>query len=122
VRNALSSNSCTPSCLRCQSVYENARDSSGNNGSECITNPPYFKYQSCDYFQFFHAYLSPSQTLRMVESTSNLVRMSFALSNFTPSPATGGLDLSWPFMCVSIMFTKEAGKLSLKLCVDVCQW
>jgi hypothetical protein len=72
-------------------------------------------------FIFFTHYLSPSQTLRMVESTSNLVRMSFALSNFTPSPATGGLDLSWPFMCVSIMFTKEAGRLSLQLCVDVCQ-
>jgi hypothetical protein len=73
------------------------------------------------HFIYFTHYLSPSQTLRMVESTSNLVRMSFALSNFTPSPATGGLDLSWPFMCVSIMFTKEAGRFGLQLCVDVCQ-
>lgn len=70
-------------------------------------------------FLFFFILSSPSQTLNMVESSSNLVRMSFSLSSFTPSPATGGIDLSWPFMCVSIMFTKEAGKSGAMLCESV---
>lgn len=53
------------------------------------------------------------QTLQLIETAPSLVAPSFAISNLLPSPSTGGHDLSWPFMCVSIMFTKEAGDLVL---------
>ena len=50
----------------------------------------------------------------MIETVPSMVRRLFLMANLTPSQETGGHDLSWPFMCVSIMFTKEAGKLGLQ--------
>ena len=46
----------------------------------------------------------------MIETVPSMVRRLFLMSNLTPSQETSGHDLSWPFMCVSIMFTKEAGR------------
>ena len=46
----------------------------------------------------------------MVEKAKSLTSAAYAVSILKISDLTGGHDLSWPFMCVSIMFTKEASK------------
>lgn len=48
------------------------------------------------------------QALHLVDQDLTFARKLHDLSVLTPSEKTNGKDLSWPFMCVSIMFTKEA--------------
>lgn len=61
----------------------------------------------------------------MVEKATALTSAAYAISILKISDLTGGHDLSWPFMCVSIMFTKEASKwqirvnLGLKMLSDI---
>ena len=53
------------------------------------------------------------QTIKLIESNPHLKRAAFNLSRYEPVPQENKsttLDLTWPFMCVSIMFTKEALK------------
>lgn len=49
----------------------------------------------------------------MVEKAKSLTSAAYGVSILKISDLTGGHDLSWPFMCVSIMFTKEASKLQI---------
>lgn len=45
-----------------------------------------------------------------METNTSLAKYLFTLSQSWKTPAVekGGFDPSWPFMCVSILFTKEA--------------
>jgi hypothetical protein len=54
--------------------------------------------------------LAVLQALHFVQSpaTADVARRLYQMSLLFPSATTQGRDLSWPFMCVSIMFTKEA--------------
>jgi hypothetical protein len=48
------------------------------------------------------------QVLNIVETKKSVVDRLYIMSNLIPSSTTDNHDLSWPFMCVSIMFTKES--------------
>ena len=48
------------------------------------------------------------QALHMVQITQELTKKVYPMSILSPTAETHGRDLSWPFMCVSIMFSKEA--------------
>ena len=52
--------------------------------------------------------LAVLQALHMVQLAENLTKKIYPMSILSPSVVTQGRDLSWPFMCVSIMFSKEA--------------
>ena len=52
--------------------------------------------------------LAVLQALHMVQLAQGLTQKVYPMSILSPSAGTQGRDLSWPFMCVSIMFSKEA--------------
>jgi hypothetical protein len=46
--------------------------------------------------------------LYFIETKPKFAQKLYGMSTLTSSSKTKGKDLSWPFMCVSIMFTREA--------------